>query len=261
MLLLLGLGLGVSTGVLPTPEPAGDGLGLKGKPREDQQQQQGKGGKGKPRPDNDMLEFRDQEQNRDQQTPVAVVLLHDDYSPPHGMYYFRQGAFSQFNGRRLIGATRDRLDRDILGAFPVGKSEVPDAPEPGAERATIETTVALLADHTRPFGLESPVSFEAAMNPNPQRFRRVYTVVSSALTADFMSLLGKNAGSPSWGKDDRADYLALPSDPRYGELANELVGKLPGELAARSHAQGLGHHGVAEQGGHVQPAQQARLGR
>jgi transglutaminase-like putative cysteine protease len=230
-LLLLGLGLGVNSGVLPTPQPAGDGLGLKGKPKEEKQDSGKGGGRGKPRPDNDMLEFRDQEQNRDQQTPVAVVLLHDDYSPPHGMYYFRQGAFSQFNGRRLVTATRDKLDRDIVAAFPVDKLDVRDAPEAGSDRATIETTVALLADHTRPFGLESPVSFAAALNPNPERFRRVYTVVSSALTADIMSLLGRRAGSPAWSAEDRAQYLALPSDPRYAELVKKLTASLPGELA------------------------------
>lgn len=231
--LLLGLGLAVSSGLLPMPEPPDDPLGLQGKPKEDEKGQ-GKGGpgKGKPRPSNDMLEFRDDGQNRDQQTPVAVVLLHDDYSPPHGMYYFRQGAFSMFNGHRLVGASRENLDRDVLAAFPIDESDVPDAPEAGAERATVETTVALLANHTQPFGLESPVSFAAAINPNPGRFRRVYTVVSSALTADFMSLLGRSAGSPSWSKADRDEYLGLPSDPRYAELAKQLVGELPSELSA-----------------------------
>ena len=82
---------------------------------------------------------------------------------------------------------------------------MPDAPEAGCERATLESTVALLADHTRPFGLESPVSFEAAQNPNPERFRRVYKVVSSALTADFMSLArAARAGNPAWSAEDRA---------------------------------------------------------
>lgn len=228
--LLLGLGLAVSTGVVPMPDPPDDGLGLQGKPKEDPKPAQPRNGK--PRPNNDMLEFKDEGQNRDQQTPVAVVLLHDDYSPPHGMYYFRQGAFSQFNGHRLVGASRDSLDRDVLDAFPIDKSDVPDAPEAGAERATIETTVALLASHTRPFGLESPVSFTAAINPNPSRFKRVYTVVSSALTADFMSLLGRKAGSPKWGKEDVAEYLQLPADPRYAELAKQLVSELPSELAA-----------------------------
>ncbi len=229
LLVVIGAGLGASAGVLPRPEPQGGGLGLTGKPEGKSTEQSGKG-QGRARRDNDNLEFRDQEQNQDKQTPVAVVLLHDDYSAPTGVYYFRQGAFSQFNGRRLIGTTRDGLDRDVLDTFPVDKSDVPSAPEAGYERATIESTVALLADHTRPFGLEAPVSFQAVQNPNPERFRRVYKVVSSALTGDFMTLVGRQAGDPKWSAEDRAEYLALPSDPRYRELAKQIIGELPSEL-------------------------------
>jgi transglutaminase-like putative cysteine protease len=229
LLLLLGLaGFGTNSGVLPRPQPKG-GLGLTGKP--DEQQKNQSGNKGKSRPDNDTLEFRDQEQNRDRQTPVAVVLLHDDYSPPTGVYYFRQGAFSQFNGRRLVGTTRDALDRDIPQTFPVDKLKVQEAPEAGLDRATLESTVALLADHTRPFGLEAPVEFLAQENPNPERFRRVYKVVSSALTADFMTLTGHKGGNPAWSAADRQEYLALPGDTRYGELARKIVTTLPPELA------------------------------
>ncbi|MET0287188.1 MAG: hypothetical protein ABW352_22075, partial [Polyangiales bacterium] len=161
-LLVLLAGYGAEQGVLPRPEPNGGGLGLTGKPEGKQQENKHGQGRGRERRDNDNLEFRDQEQNKDKQTPVAVVLLHDDYSPPTGIYYFRQGAFSQFNGRRLIGTTRDGLDRDVQAGFPVDELLVPDAPEANSERATLESTVALLADHTRPFGLESPVSFQAA---------------------------------------------------------------------------------------------------
>lgn len=230
ILLVLGAGFGASSGLLPRPEPQGGGLGLTGKPEGKQQDDQRGQGRGRERRDNDNLEFRDQEQNKDKQTPVAVVLLHDDYSSPTGIYYFRQGAFSQFNGRRLIGTTRDGLDRDVVDGFPVDRLNVPDAPEAGSERATLESTVALLADHTRPFGLESPVSFEAAQNPNPERFRRVYTVVSSSLTSDFTTLLGHRAGDPRWSAEDRAEYLTLPSDPRYRELAQKIVAALPADL-------------------------------
>jgi protein-glutamine gamma-glutamyltransferase len=229
-LLVLLAGFGAEQGVLPRPEPQGGGLGLTGKPEGKHQPENGQG-KGREKRDNDSLEFRDQEQNKDKQTPVAVVLLHDDYSPPNGIYYFRQGAFSQFNGRRLITTTRDGLDRDVSGGFPVDTLEVQGAPEAGAERATLESTVALLADHTRPFGLESPVEFQAAQNPNPERFRRVYKVVSSALTGDFMTLMGRPAGDPKWSKEDRAEYLALPSDPRYAELAQKIASELPKEIA------------------------------
>jgi len=228
LLLLLGAGLAAESGYVPHPEPK-DALGLTGKPDEqDKDNQNGKSGRG--RPDNDTLEFRDQERNRDQQTPVAVVLLHDDYSPPTGVYYFRQGAFSQFNGQRLVATTRDALDRDIVPNFPVDKLKVPEAPEAGLDRATLESTVALLADHTRPFGLEAPVEFVAQENPSPERFRRVYKVVSSALTADFMTLTGHKANNPAWSAADRQEYLALPADPRYGELARKIVGELPPEL-------------------------------
>ncbi|HEX5659171.1 MAG TPA: transglutaminase-like domain-containing protein [Polyangiales bacterium] len=222
-LLVVLAGFGAEQGVLPRPEPQGGGLGLTGKPEGKHQPDSHGTGRGKERRDNDNLEFRDQEQNKEKQTPVAVVLLHDDYSPPTGIYYFRQGAFSQFNGRRLIGTTRDGLDRDVSAGFPVDALKVPNAPQAGAERATLESTVALLADHTRPFGLESPVEFQAAQNPNPERFRRVYRVVSSALTGDFMTMIGHNGGDPTWSAEDRAEYLALPSDPRYGELARKIV--------------------------------------
>lgn len=229
-LLVLLAGFGAEQGVVPRPEPQGGGLGLTGKPEGKHQPDSHGTGRGKERRDNDNLEFRDQEQNQDKQTPVAVVLLHDDYSPPTGLYYFRQGAFSQFNGRRLIGTTRDGLDRDVTAGFPVDAIKVPGAPEAGAERAIMESTVALLADHTRPFGLESPVEFQAAQNPNPDRFRRVYRVVSSVLTGDFMTLMGRPAGDPAWSAEDRAEYLALPNDPRYGELARKVVSELPPEI-------------------------------
>ena len=231
VLIVVGAGIGAEAGVLPRPEPQGGGLGLTGKPDQKQKQNDHGQGKGREKRDNDNLEFRDQEQNKDKQTPVAVVLLHDDYSPPTGIYYFRQGAFSQFNGRRLIATTRDGLDRDVLDGFPVDELKVPDSPEAGAERATLESTVALLADHTHPFGLESPVSFQAAQNPNPERFRRVYKVVSSALTGDFMTLMGRTAGNPKWSADDRAEYLTLPADPRYTELAQKIAAELPPELS------------------------------
>jgi len=221
-----------AVGALPKPEPATDGLGLQGKPQDAKQSKQKRGGrKERNRPNNENLEFRDQEQSKEQQAPVAVVLLHDDYSPPTGVYYFRQGAFSQFNGNRLIATTRDGMDRDVVDGFPVDKTQVKDAPEVGYDRTTLETTVALLADHTRPFGLEAPVSFEALNNGNPDRFRRLYKVVSASLTADYTALLGRSAGNPVWSAEDRAAYLGIPDDPRYKALAQEILGKVPPELA------------------------------
>ena len=224
LLIVAGTGLTVESGLVPRPEPPG-GLGLAGKP---QTQRESRGGS---RNTNDNLDFRDQEPSSQKQTPMAVVLLHDDYSPPSGVYYFRQGAFSRFNGRRLVGSTSSSVDADIVSGFPVDELQVKSAPQAGPLRATIETTVALLTDHTRPFGLEAPVAFQAAQNPNPERFRRIYTVVSATLTADFVSLIGRKAGSPKWSSEDRTAYLELPEDPRYQELAETIIATLPPELA------------------------------
>jgi hypothetical protein len=160
---------------------------------------------------------------------VAVVLLHDDYSAPQGVYYFRQGAFSQFNGRRLIGTTRDKLDRDILGSFPSTRAEVTDAPQPGSERATIETTVALLADHTRPSAGVAGLVFGGA-EPEPRALSpRVHRGV---LGADGRSDVAARAQrrQPRWSAEERAHYLALPSDPRYAELSKQLIDQLTPEL-------------------------------
>lgn len=219
-------------GLVPRPDPSGSGLGLNKSPRG------GKGGKGgkpdKPkqseRPSNDNLEFRDQQSSDNRQVPLAVVLLHDDYSPPTGTYYFRQEAFSQFNGRRLVRAVSGDVDRDVTGGFPLARVEVPDAPEAGDERATLDTTVALLADHGRPFGLEAPVAFEPASNPNPDRFRRVYRVTSAALTADFSTMVGLPSGHPDWSTEERNHYLMLPEDPRYQAMAEEIVEKIPAQV-------------------------------
>ena len=77
----------------------------------------------KPRDSTDDLElrdlpFRDEYASGGQQAPVAVVVLRDDYSPPSSVYYFRQTVFSQYNGRRLVRATRSDVDRDVVDEFP-----------------------------------------------------------------------------------------------------------------------------------------------
>src|SRR5207244_542053 len=121
---------------LPVP-PRGEGLTKsdtkdgKGRPRDggkgggkgDKNPRGGAGGGG-----SDSLEFKndytDNASGHQGQSPVAVVLLHDDYSPPLGYYYFRQKAFSQYNGHRLVETTRDDVDHDILVSFPTERTTV-----------------------------------------------------------------------------------------------------------------------------------------
>lgn len=170
--------------------------------------------------------------------PVAVVLLNDDYSPPTGTYYFRQAALSHFNGHRLVAANRNDVDLDIARSFPAATVRL-DHPPLGTDRVEVHTRVALLADHSKPFGLESIEALTPAANPNPARFVRVYDVTSVALRSDYLGLLGVNAGSASWSDEVRAYYTEGPTDARYGELARTIVEALPETLRQEPIAQVL----------------------
>ena len=215
---------------MPPPPPAGAGLGLRpeesqGKPGDGQDAQQRQG------PSSSELEFKDQYDSGGQRVPVAVVLFHDDYSPPSGVYYFRQGAFSQYNGRKLVNSGRPDVDRDLIPNFPVRRIEIDDAPAMNENRGPLETTIALMADHTQPFALEAPIEVEPLQNPHPNRFRRVYRATSGVLTADYAALLDASLGSADWSSEQWAHYTEAPSDPRYAELAERIASTLPDDLA------------------------------
>ncbi|MDW8245611.1 MAG: transglutaminase domain-containing protein, partial [Sandaracinaceae bacterium] len=154
-------------------------------------------------------------------------------------YYFRQDAFSQFNGNRLVRATLRGADPDIAPGFPVRPLNIEGAPSESILRSSVETTVGMLGEHARPFGLEAPVAFIPATNPNPSRFRRVYRVRSAALTADPVALLGRRAGDPSWSEELWRHYTRAPDDPRYLELAHSIVSSLPSPLREDPYAQAL----------------------
>lgn len=218
----------------PPPPPAGDGLSLRDGAPNQENQGNGGGGRSEGGP-----KFQDEVNRDDAQTPLALVLLHDDYSPPNGVYYFRQESFSQYNGRRLVAATLDGVDEDQLDRFPARATDVTDAPLAGAFRSTVETTVGLLADHAHPFGLESPLAFYPASNPDSQRFRRVYRVRSAVITAEGYALVGRRAGDASWSPEVVAHYTHAPDDPRYAELARTIVAELPEELREDPYAKAL----------------------
>lgn len=225
VLLLLGgvLFALVRVGGLPAPRIP-DGLGQSGKGREDSE---GKD-RGSQQRNREEMPFRDDLANDGKTAPVAVVILHDDYSPPSGVYYFRQAASSQYNGERLVQGTRDDVDRDIARRFPSEPTPVAEVPAESPGRRELRTTIGLLVDHARPFALDSPEEFSPVSNPDSMRFRRVYEVVSRVPITEYEQLLNHRAGSPSWSREQWAHYTEHPSDSRYADLARQVTSKLKG---------------------------------
>ncbi|MEX2333072.1 MAG: hypothetical protein WD600_02375, partial [Pseudohongiella sp.] len=184
--------------------------------------------------------FRDGENDAsDREAPVAIVLFRDDYEPDSGAYYFRESAYSQFNGTLLWTAEDDSLDQDLVAEFPSSPIEVSDQIPAQDKRRRVTTTIGLLTPHRSPFGLDAPVRFERAPNPNSLRFRQTYTVDSLVPEFDFPDLIGRQAGSPDWSVSQWAEYLEMPDDPRYGEFARELIADLRPAFAEDPYAKAL----------------------
>ncbi|MEM8930127.1 MAG: transglutaminase domain-containing protein [Acidobacteriota bacterium] len=221
----------VRTVEAPVPR-GGGGLGLTGEPIDGDEQENGgeggseqdaaEGGNGGEPGD---LEFRDDyEGGQGNQAPVAVVVFHDEWEPPSGVFYFRQSAFSQYNGRRLIQALDESVDRDIVRLFPTEPIEIAEVPPARvASRTELPVTIGLMVDHVRPFALDAPLSIAPMVNPNPARFQRAFAVTSSVPTKGWDDLLGRDAGDPEWDEATWRHYTEAPSDRRYGALARRLL--------------------------------------
>jgi protein-glutamine gamma-glutamyltransferase len=174
------------------------------------------------------LDNSQDEQDKPKQKPVAIVLLRDDYTPPYGYYYFRQTAFSQYNGKRLVADTTGRTDQDLLGGYPTQKTTIQSTvPLSSPYHRRLNTFVAMITGHTKPFTLVDGRSAEPADNPNPSQFVRAYEVESLVLKAPFEQLFNQKAGDPSWNKEVWTHYTQYPDDKRYQELAQKCVQQLP----------------------------------
>lgn len=159
-------------------------------------------------------------------SPMAIVLLENDYSPPSEVYYFRQEAWSQWNGTKLVRTSRPDVDLDGAESFPSEQRPVREVVgEAGRDR--VRAQVALLVEHTRPFALETPIAFGPLRNPNPQRFQRAYTFESLAQSIKYRDLRGRKAGNPAWSEEVRAYYTQTSDDPRIAELARSIEAAMP----------------------------------
>ncbi|MFT6094045.1 MAG: transglutaminase-like putative cysteine protease [Pseudohongiellaceae bacterium] len=208
---------------LPTPQMTDD-LGLTGS--------EGNSGAGQ-----NENPFRDSENTADdKQAPVAVVVFRDDYEPVNGSYYFRESAYSQFNGTVLDFSNRADMDADLIKNFSSGRVDTRQLPGAQDQRTPVRTTIGTLVAHRSPFGLNSPVAYESTPNPNNLRFKRTYDAYSLAPGYDFDFLLGRETGRSDWSKDLMSKYLELPDDPRYLELATALTSNLRPEYVDDPYA-------------------------
>jgi len=212
---------------MPSPRLTDD-LGLTG-----QSQEQASGGDSE-------NPFSNGENNpEDREAPVAIVLFRDDYTPDEGIYYFRESAYSQFNGRMLATASDPALDRDLVRRLGSGQTSVEESLPAMDRRREVRTTIGLLTEHRSPFGLDAPARFTEAPNPNSLRCKQTYDVVSQVPEFEFPDLLGQDIGAPDWTLSQWEEYLALPDDPRYRELAGELIGGIRPEFAEDPYARAL----------------------
>ncbi len=211
---------------MPTPRMTDD-LGLTGAAR-------GAGGAPDENP------FRDGENDTsDMQAPVAVVLFRDDYEPAGGAYYFRESAYSEFNGTMLVVPNREDMDEDLIEFFTPTRVEINEPLDAPELRSTVRTTIGLLAPHRTPFGLDTPIAFENTPNPNNLRFKQTYDAYSMVPQYDFSDLIGRESGDPDWTPAQRQAYLELPADPRYKALAEEILTTLRPEFADDPYAKAL----------------------
>lgn len=154
--------------------------------------------------------------------PVAVVVFQGNVNPSGGVLYFRRATFSQFNGSRLVQATREDVDPATRLGFPSGPVELHPALGDALLRSDVMTETSLLTDHDSPFALLDAVEMEPLPNPDPVRFRRAWRTASSVLSAN-VDLLARLPGTFStWPKDIVKHYTAYPQDERYAALAKTL---------------------------------------
>lgn len=228
----------------PEPPPPQGTMGLAGKSGggEEELEGRGRGRGGSGNKNDDEMPFKD-DYPKGEQKPVAVVLFHDDYRAPEGYYYFRQTTFSQYNGYRLVRPFVRGADEDVPSRFAGKRTEIPVPSYGGSitipEPKIVPTTVALLTEHRRPFGLIAPAAFKSVPNPNPRHFRRAYRVDSRAQMANWSHLIELDAGDPEWSEELNELYLDYPDDERYEKLANEIVADIRDEYRHKPVAQAL----------------------
>jgi len=155
--------------------------------------------------------------------PIAVALLHTDFTPPKPILYFRQQVLSFYDGFRFSTETSPRYDTDVIQRYPGKEPTRVDHVDMPGYRTPINISMFLLENHPQPFALSNSVEVRSIKNPSPRRFVAAYDSVSHALNVPDKRLLGRASIPADWSEEKRAHYLARSSDPRYESLAQELA--------------------------------------
>ncbi|MEQ9502002.1 MAG: transglutaminase-like domain-containing protein [Deltaproteobacteria bacterium] len=231
LVLLLGFFLASRIHGTDSVTPAKNAVGQNlEKNKDDKRSGQG-GGQGSGQNKNDKKEDDlPQGGQQEKSKPSAIVVFHRDVTPSSGIFYFRHGAFSQFNGARLIESTLAGVGEDARHDFPFETRPVPGVHNDGDGRTEVATDVALLTPHSRMFALTDATEVAPMPNPEPARFRRAYRVVSQVLTEDYEAFIGMAPGSSDWSDEIWAHYTEAPHDERYHDLARELQSQLRPDL-------------------------------
>ena len=198
---------------------------------QEQAEQEGGG-----QPQDQQFDNPPQQQQQSEPTPLAVVILENDYEPPSGAFYFRQEIWSDYNGRRLVQTRQTRrqdIDQDVMLRFPVRETAVEPPPESAEEeeeegeesRIVVDARVAMLEPHNAPFALTSALTFSPSRNPDPARFWRSYRF-SSLSRINGLGELMQNTSGETLDPEVLDYYLTTPDDPRYQELTDEILGDL-----------------------------------
>jgi hypothetical protein len=192
--------------------------------------------------------------------PVAIVVLHDDL-PDADVFYFRQAVLSRFAEDRLVEDTSGKFDQDIIRQFPSAGSPVHvESPQAPDLHQKLSTSVYLLVDHNQPFGLGHPYEVRALDNPNPRQFVGAYDVDSWFLDVDYTRLAGHSSVPATWSEETRQHYLAMPNDPRYEQLSNQIVRDMDPRFVGDDLMKALALKRYLEQNGFYSLAEKSLVG-
>ena len=189
---------------------------------DEKKNEQKKDGNPPPSPPEDSPSF-DPHEWPNKPKPMAIATLHDDFAPPSDMFYFRESAYSEYSGRKMIAARSAGVDTDVPREFPKAKQTFAQPPVVENVLRTVPLTISLIEPHRAPVTMTNVQTLEPAPNASPATFVRTDKMDVQVLTQLVLSQYKRGVGDPAWTKEQREHYTTGPTDPRYKELADKIL--------------------------------------